>query len=168
MDETDDWRRIPGFSRYEINPFGHLRSLNYKGYGSIRRIFPVEDKDGYYYILLHADCGKRKSLRISRLVLLTFIGPSPEGTICAHLDGSRKNNSLENLKWVTYKENCSHRKIHGTQPYGEEHHCSKLTKVDVQNIRKQKGKETAKSVANKYGVSPSTIQAIFTGKTWRN
>src|SRR5271166_1685861 len=41
------------------------------------------------------------------LVLLTFVGPCPEGYECRHLDGNPANNRLRNLAWGTRLENAA-------------------------------------------------------------
>ena len=47
----------------------------------------------------------RKNCLIHRLVAEAFL-PNPENKSCVdHIDGDRTNNSLTNLRWVTFKEN---------------------------------------------------------------
>lgn len=49
--------------------------------------------------------GYRNSARIHRIVAETFI-PNPNNLPCVdHIDGNKYNNSVENLRWVTYTEN---------------------------------------------------------------
>jgi hypothetical protein len=46
--------------------------------------------------------GVRKSVLISRLVLLTFVGPCPEGMVACRNDGNPGNNRLSNLRYDTH------------------------------------------------------------------
>ena len=49
--------------------------------------------------------GKRVDKFIHRLVAEAFIHNTFNKKIVHHKDGNRKNNSIDNLEWVTYKEN---------------------------------------------------------------
>lgn len=53
-------------------------------------------------------------LRVSRLVLETFIGACPLDLECRHLDGDSLNDRLKNLKWGTRQEQIADQKRHGT------------------------------------------------------
>lgn len=153
---------------YEISNMGRLRSyykgkwpqveptildcgLNYKGY---RRARLVKN-------------GRSRSLRISRMVLEVFSGPCPKGMQCAHLDGNRTNDVITNLKWVTPKENQSHRFSHGTAIYGERCHLSKLKDKEVIEIKKRLllG-ERGCDLAVEFGMSRPAMSSIKNGRSW--
>lgn len=63
---------------------------------------------GYYYVNISVK-GKRKNLRVHRIVLQTFqpIDNYEEMTV-NHKDGEKLNNNLNNLEWMTHKENIRH------------------------------------------------------------
>lgn len=63
---------------------------------------------GYYYVNISVK-GKRKNLRVHRVVLQTFqpIDNYEEMTV-NHKDGEKLNNNLDNLEWMTLKENIRH------------------------------------------------------------
>lgn len=65
----------------------------------------------YRYVNLHDENGTI-ACRVHRLILLTFVGPCPEGMQCRHLDGNPGNNRLDNLAWGTTEENIEDRKAH--------------------------------------------------------
>lgn len=44
-----------------------------------------------------------------RLVLETFVGPAPTKKECDHKDRNKSNNNLDNLRWVTKRENQNNR-----------------------------------------------------------
>lgn len=60
--------------------------------------------NGYYSVGLWKDT-KRKSCTVHRLLGIHYI-PNPENKpFIDHIDRNRKNNSLDNLRWVTCQEN---------------------------------------------------------------
>ena len=67
----------------------------------------ADNGHGYLHVELTDATGKKFKKRINRLVAETYI-PNPEGlTDVGHKDNCRTNNSVENLEWVTRKENCN-------------------------------------------------------------
>lgn len=82
---------------------------------------------GYYQVLLSKCNGDVKMFSVHRLVAEAFI-PNPENKPeVDHIDGDKTNNKVENLRWVTHKENCNNP---NTKRDGEQHHfygkCGKL------------------------------------------
>ena len=62
---------------------------------------------GYMHITLYKN-GKRKSEKVHRLLAQAFL-PNPENKPQVnHINGDKANNNLENLEWVTAKENIQH------------------------------------------------------------
>lgn len=60
---------------------------------------------GYHVTGLINNYGKTDTLLIHRLVAMAFI-PNPNNKPCVdHIDGNKSNNHVDNLRWVTYKEN---------------------------------------------------------------
>ena len=109
MDFTQDelanevWRGIVGFPRYEVSNLGRVRSISYMRTGNVK-ILKQYKKVGYFQVCLMLN-GRANYRQIGRLVALTFI-PNPENKPCVdHIDTNKENNRVENLRWVTYKEN---------------------------------------------------------------
>lgn len=84
---------------YEINEVGDVRN---KKTGRILK--PRKNRNGYLQVILCKD-GKRKTFLVHRLVAIAFI-PNPENKRTVnHKDENKTNNCVENLQWMTDKEN---------------------------------------------------------------
>ena len=108
MDE-EVWKDIKGFEgRYAISNMGRVKSLNYRCTGKEGILKPGKTKRGYLYVTLAKE-EKYTKHYIHRLVLQNF---SPVENMSElqvnHKDENKTNNRLENLEWVTCKENCNH------------------------------------------------------------
>jgi trehalose/maltose hydrolase-like predicted phosphorylase len=64
------------------------------------------DRYGYLYVCLFKD-GTRKNLKVHRLVAQAYLVACDKPHV-NHIDGNKANNSVENLEWVTPKENKQH------------------------------------------------------------
>ena len=61
-------------------------------------------RNGYLSVSLYKDC-KEKKMALHRLIALYYI-PNPENKECVdHIDRITTNNNIENLRWVTHREN---------------------------------------------------------------
>jgi hypothetical protein len=58
-------------------------------------------KNGYFSVCAQG----HRNLLVHRLVLETFVGPCPDGFECNHKNRDRTDNRLENLEWVTHRDN---------------------------------------------------------------
>jgi hypothetical protein len=99
------------------------------------------------------------------LVALTFIG-EPSGLEIDHIDRNGLNNNVNNLRYVTNKENCNNRCTGYNR--GEKNGITKLTEVEVIEIRRSYEEDniTQAAIAKIYGVHPDTISCIILRKTW--
>lgn len=77
--------------------------------------------------------------------------------------------SPRHVRWATAVENADDMIAHGTRfskARGTAHGLSKLTEDDVRAIRRDRGKSTIAVVADRYGVKPETIKAIYSRRNW--
>lgn len=134
-----------------------------------------KDKRGYLRVALRKD-GIERTEKVHRLVLSAFV-PQPKGKDQVnHIDGIKTNNNLDNLEWVTGKENMRHSFDLGLEKgrKGEEHNMAKLSNEDVLTIRKLyaggitdfNNKYSQRELAKMYGVKQSTIWGILHRKNW--
>jgi hypothetical protein len=86
--------------KYVVNIKGDIRRLS-----TGQKLKPQPDKEGYLRVNLQA-----KMYRIHRLVASAFIGNPENKPSVNHKDGVKSNNHVDNLEWVTHKENFQHAK----------------------------------------------------------
>lgn len=105
------WRDIRGFEGiYQISNKGRLKSFKDKKDGRI--LSNKNSKGGYLSAVLCYKNRPTRSDKIHRLVAEAFIpnpGNKPEVN---HIDGDKQNNHVENLEWVSRKENARHAIAH--------------------------------------------------------
>lgn len=127
-----------------------------------RKVKPQPNGKGYLRVSI---AGKLQF--VHRLVAEKYV-PNPKNKPQVnHKDGNKLNNSAENLEWVTNMENRQHAVKNLLQRTGESCSWSKLTQKDVDFIRSD-NTMNQKELAEKYGVSPSTISAVKQGRSWKS
>ena len=113
--------------------------------------------NGYRMVVLTVD-GKKLYPMVHRLVAKAFI-PNPQNLReVNHKDGNKLNNSLDNLEWVTTRENQLH-----ARDMGLETKC-KINMEIANMIRADVG--THKELAKKYGLKKTQIGLIRQNKRW--
>lgn len=72
------------------------------------------------------------------------------------------------IQWKTKSENEKDKINHGTHNRGSQHPLSKLTEIQIREIRALKGKETQQATADRYGVANQAISKIQARKSWQS
>lgn len=100
----EKWKDIEGYEGiYQISSFGNIRSFYKHNFRKGDRLLSFGNK-GYRRVVLFKD-GKANKILVHRLVAKAFM-PNPYGKLYVnHKDGNRSNNHIENLEWVTSREN---------------------------------------------------------------
>ncbi len=108
-----------------------------------------------------------KVIKVSTIVMTAFRGERPAGMECLHKNGIHDDDRLENLEWGTHERNCRDRIRHGTQNRGSGVSGSRLTELQIPDIRSRLSKvDSHESISKIFNVSRETITYISLGKTW--
>lgn len=167
--------------RYAISNFGRLISFtNEFSDGRIVKGTMIEGYRIFRYKVRVNDVIKHRHAFMYKLVAEYFLEkPSDKHTYVLHLDHSRANDSLPNLKWATKAEMLEHQR---KSPYvikAKENRLnaspgmkdgSKLTTTKVMLLKKQLAnpnrKTRIKMLAKQFGVSEMQIYRIKSGENW--
>lgn len=177
------WKDIPGYEgAYQASTHGRIKSLDricpQGGYKLVKnnlikgKILKLGiHRDGYLKTFLSKK-GNKKCFTVHRLIALTFLGPRPIAYATGHLNGNRKDNRIENLKYVTYKENSSHLSLHGTLLFGTKHPRAKFTEEMVTKLRSEyrPGRKGPSSVflSKKYNLPVSSVRNVVYRLNWKH
>jgi hypothetical protein len=162
-------------TRYKVDELGNIYGLK----DNILK--PATDGSGYLRVGLRID-NKLQTKKVHRLVATAFI-PNPENKPQVnHINCIKTDNRVENLEWVTPKENTAHAIKNGRFYFsdnlsaknnipkrGELNGMSKLTQVQVDEIRSlfKPRIVTRKILSEKYNVSEHCIKDIISKKSWK-
>lgn len=94
------WRKVPGYSQYEINTSGELRNLK------TGRISKGGDAGRYLKVSVYPDGEKQPHLEyLHILVCKTYHGPGTKDQVVLHKNNIRTDVRPSNLKWGTQSDN---------------------------------------------------------------
>lgn len=168
---------IPGLPGYEIDTEGNAwtqwrRAATGRSYVIGTEWKPLKwcyNTGGYPSIRMKTPDGKRVMFLVHHLVLITFVGPRPDGMECRHLDGDRGNPRVGNVVWGTSSENAKDRVRHGTIT-GERNHQAKMTDEVAREVlrRVEVGGSVGRRTAKELGLSYSQVSKIRRGKKWKH
>jgi hypothetical protein len=111
LEEGSEWRRIPGYSRYEASVDGHIRRA-VAGHGSMpgHVLRPKQSESGHYLVNVSSDSGKIRSVGVHALVCMAFHGlPPSKNHMACHRDDVKSDNSKGNLYWGPAMQNARDR-----------------------------------------------------------
>lgn len=160
MEQPEKSKPIPGFDGYSVTKNGRVWSSKTCRGVHGRWMKTHQQPTGHLTVMLQGQHGQRPYL-VHRLVLLTWMGPCPEGMEALHGDGNPANNHLSNLRWGTRSENSLDAIRHGTC------HTAKLDVQEVRAIRLALAEgEGVVAIAARYGLERHAISRIKSGETW--
>lgn len=162
-----DWQPITGYPAYEVSSCGRVRFLGgQRRFGHTVRQAPPSERapqphsSGYLQLVI-----QRKNLFVHRLVAEAFVpNGCPERKHINHKNGNKHDNRVENLEWVTSKENHQHKvRVLGIGA-GETHSQARLSLAEVEAIRTATG--THQGIADYFGISRQHVGDIRSGRKW--
>ena len=173
MDEVI-WRTLiyqnKNFEKFEISTNGKLRN------SSTRIVYKTHiNGNGYEQVCVSLGSRKqKKTFKIHKAVAETFI-PNPDNKEeVNHIDGNKENNNVNNLEWVSGKENMKHAADNKllNPNCGVDHPSAKLTKEDVIYIREHYVRGDKQygfaALGRKFNVHPSIIYKVVNNKSYVN
>lgn len=165
-----EWRIHPATNNYFFSKEGHAaRVTQRKGKRMATILKGCSCGRGYRAISYPLGNGRYGRIYIHRGVCELFNGPCPDGMECRHLDGNIHNNRASNLCWGTPQENSDDKQRHGTVAFGEANPNSKLTAVEVAEMRRlrEERKTPYYKLAKEFNVSTMTAFRAATGRNWK-
>lgn len=155
------WRDIKEYEElYEISSWGRVRN---KRTGDF-----LKNNIGKYPTVVLCKNKKQNTKRIHRLVAEAFLS-KPQLEV-NHKNGNKKDNRLNNLEWVTCKENIKHAWENGLQVHTKQQvdmgksNAIKVLQYDL-NGNLIKEWNSATEAGKKLGILQQSISNCRTGKT---
>lgn len=180
--ELEIWKVVPDTDNLLfVSNAGRAKSESFSYIQTNGKIFTLKAKikkltlgnNGYYHFRF-----KGRQYLLHRAIGLAFIpNPNNEATI-NHKDGNKLNNDIDNLEWVSYRENSLHAIRTGLRKpidglHGSDNHMSKLNIEDVNFILENFKKPivdrfTQAELARMFGVSSTAILKIRQRINWKH
>lgn len=165
----ETWRPVRGLEgTYAVSSDGRLRREAGSARTPRRRLLrPCVKDTGCEYVDLSLR-GRRQRRYVHDVVSEAFMGRRPAGHVVHHVDGNKRNNTVENLTYVTSGENQRLAYAAGAKPrvrlYGASNPGARLTDRQVREIRRRIANGSAgAAVATRYGTSTKYVQHLYNG-----
>jgi hypothetical protein len=155
---------VPNYEFLSINEKGECFSSL-----TLAKVKPYVDKDGYFRVKVW-DGEKLRGCYVHRAIASVFIeNTDPLKTQVNHKDSNRQNNTIDNLEWVTPKENHTHGVLFGAiKNTGEESSVSVYTDDKIHEVCRllQEGKLSQIAISQTVGVNKTLVNGIKSGTSW--
>lgn len=162
MEVKELWKSLEEYKGIRVSSIGRIwKAANKSRKERILTEFP-KDRDGYCKVSVQKLDGTWTSQPVHRLVAKAFI-PNPDNKQAVnHIDGNRQNNRIENLEWVTPKENVIH-----SFKFGSRRVCKKvpkkmiLTDFQISQIDKLRETYTVNQIAKLFNIEYQSLKNII-------
>lgn len=153
-----EWRDVLGYGGlYKVSNYGEAFS-----YLSNRKI-GTPAPNGYPRVGLYKN-GKLSRKFIHVLVLEAFKGKRPKGLVCNHIDEDITNNKLDNLEWVTPKQNVNHSIYPGSGSYEKRYAFGEKEATPIIALHSGKWYPSLKAAELELGLRKNWISEQFYGR----
>lgn len=155
------WKTIKNYPNYLISDNGEVFNQRTK-----QMMKQHKDKDGYLVLNLSHN-GIKKAHKVHRLVAQTYIpNPSNLDTV-NHINHNKEDNTVDNLEWLSNKDNATEGANSYTRHKGEKATAAKLSMEQAKDIRAQASLGISrKELASIYGVTTATIGNVINNKVY--
>ena len=102
---NEQWRIHQNFPKYLVSNQGRVMSLACK---QPKMLTIHEDWQGYRFVSVENKKGDRKHYRLHNLIAECYIAERKPGMEINHKNFKKADNSIENLEWMTHRENVKH------------------------------------------------------------
>ena len=156
---SEIWKDIKGLEgKYQISNMGRVKSLHYNWSDSERMLIPHVQRTGYLCVNIG---GKLRT--IHRLVAESFIENPNNLSQVNHIDGNKRNNTVENLEWCSPSENLNHAYKIGLKVATSNHLKKRTLQFDLdRNLIKEW--ECTKDIERVLNINHSNISACCNGR----
>ena len=149
----EEWKKC--FENYEISNWGNCRRGQKNISGSI-------NNRGYRYFQIQRE-NKRINILFHTAVAECFIGSRNDNLVCDHIDRNKLNNNVNNLRYITQKENCKNQDRYRKDIIEEDR--AERKRIMSRLYSKEKHKNSTRRKAGTGGIckrSNGTFQAVIT------
>lgn len=162
MEVKELWKPLLEYKGIEVSSIGRIKkAANKRRKERILTEFP-KDRDGYYRCSVQKLDGAWTSQPVHRLVAKAFIDNPDNKESVNHIDGDRTNNRVENLEWVTPRENVLH-----SFKYGARKVCKEvpkktiLTDFQISQIDPLRSLYTVNQIAKLFNIEYQSLKNII-------
>lgn len=166
MTDINKCATVPGYPDYRVSRQGEVYScLERGGTGKAttkwRKLKPHKETNGYYRVKFY----NKDRLAVHQVVARTYIGEQVNGIQVNHIDGDKLNNRLNNLEYVTPKQNTQHAIMMGLtvkRPKNEPEFSTEV--IAVNEHTNSWARFPSMSEADRFGYSKGCIALVVAGK----
>lgn len=164
------WKDIQGYEgKYQVSNLGQVKSLGNSNSLNPRykvgRILKLQKDPCGYFRVDFCD----RTFKVHRLVAEAFVPNLENKSDVNHINGIKTDNRVENLEWMSRYDNLHHAFLNGLKAVGERVGSSKLTQIEVDEIREKHatGNYTYKKLGKEYGISAHQISIVVRRINWK-
>ena len=160
----ETWKPIPSTKgKYEASSLGRIRLA--------ARVVAQNkgNRYGHLYCTIMMGRNDKRYVAVHSLVAEAFLGPKPDGMISLHGDKGKFDNSIQNIRYGTRRENFLDMMEFGDPASAEQMaRTRKLSDEQVREIRRRVANgERGSVLGREYGIDRSQVSRIAGYKTYR-